>query len=95
MLYERPIIIWGQPGVNNYLKEMGFKLYDKYFDLTFDFEKDDNIRLNLLIQELKSASEKIKHPNWINLDKDTLIYNKKYLLSKNCLEKWVEPLKII
>jgi len=95
MLYERPIIIWGQPGVNHYLKEMGFRLYDKYFDLSFDTEKDHSVRLQLLLKELKNASKKMKQPDWINLDTDTLQYNKEYLLSKKSLDKWIKPLKFI
>jgi len=95
MLYERPIIIWGQPGVNHYLKEMGFKLYNKYFDLNFDIEKDHSVRLQLLLKELKNASKKMKQPDWINLDTDTLQYNKEYLLSKKSLDKWIKPLKFI
>ncbi len=95
MLYERPIIIWGQPGVNHYLKEMGFKLYDKYFDLTFDIEKDHSVRLQLLLKEITNACERMKQNNWIDLDVDTLRYNKEYLLSKKSLYKWIEPLKVI
>jgi len=95
MLYERPIIIWGQPGVNNYLKEMGFKLYDNYFDLTFDNEIDPAKRLHLLLKELNNVSKRMIEKNWHRKDLQTIKFNKEYLLSGKCLKKWVKPLKVI
>ena len=74
---------------------MGFKLYNKYFDLQFDIEKDHSVRLQLLLKEITSACERMKQNNWIELDVDTLRYNKEYLLSKKSLYKWIEPLKFI
>ena len=95
ILYERPIIIWGQTGANHYLKEMGFKLYDKFFDLSFDFEKDNAKRLSMLVEELKAASVRMLDKDWLDRDKETLEYNRNYLLSQDCLKEWLTPLKAI
>ena len=50
----QPMIIFGQPGINHALKDLGFKLYDEYFDLSFDFEPDHIIRYKKLLQSIES-----------------------------------------
>jgi len=93
LLFNRPIIIWGQPGVNHYLKDLGFKLYDNYFDLSFDFIKNDADRLHGLLNELKrvnSLLQSIDDPySWIYKDKNTLQLNKQTSLDRSVNAKFV------
>ena len=74
---------------------MGFKLYDNYFDLTFDKEEDPVKRLHLLLKELDNVTKRMVEKNWHKKDLQTIKFNKEFLLSSECLDKWVKPLKII
>jgi len=55
----QPMVIYGQPGINHALRDLGFKIYDKYFDLSFDFEKDSIIRYKKLLQSIKPVVDNI------------------------------------
>ena len=87
MLFNRPLIIWGQPGVNHYLKDLGFNLYNNYFDLSFDLIKDDSKRLKSLIDELKRVTDIISTNNnpyeWIYKDSVTLKRNRNLTLDRS------------
>lgn len=86
MLFDRPLIIWGQRGVNHFIKELGFKLYDKYFDLSFDLIEDENERRKGLMNVLKSTI--IEDPyKWLNRDKETLEYNRQGVLNRIACSK--------
>jgi hypothetical protein len=36
----QPFLIYGQVGCNHYLKNLGYKTYENWFDLSFDYEED-------------------------------------------------------
>jgi hypothetical protein len=44
--YCRPFIINGDPGSLQYLKEMGFRTFDKFWDESYDTESSDHERIN-------------------------------------------------
>ena len=48
----QPFVIYGQCGVNHSLIELGYKLYDDYFDLSFDWESDNIIRYRKLLESI-------------------------------------------
>ena len=61
------MIIFGQPGINHELTRLGFKTYDKYFDLSFDYEPDMILRyrgilnsINKLVLDLSTMSKQEK-----------------------------------
>ena len=63
----QPMIIFGQPGINHELTRLGFKTYDKYFDLSFDYEPDMILRyrgilnnINKLVLDLSNMSKEEK-----------------------------------
>lgn len=88
MLFNRPLIVWGQRGVNHFLKELGFKLYDKYFDLSFDLIDDEDQRRKGLVDVLKSTV--INNPyEWLNRDKETLNHNREGVLNRIACSKAV------
>jgi hypothetical protein len=77
----QPMIIYGQPGINHLLIELGFKTYHDYFDLSFDYEADPILRykgilssISNLVVDLASMSveEKIA---WRFKHQDLLEYN--------------------
>lgn len=52
MICMQPFIIYGQPGCNRYLKELGYMTYDKYFDLSFDDIPNDTMRYKRILEIL-------------------------------------------
>lgn len=52
----QPFVIYGQKGCNHFLKELGYKTYEDWFDLSFDFIDDPEERVIALC---KSVEKKI------------------------------------
>jgi hypothetical protein len=96
MLFNRPLIIWGQPGANHYLKDLGFNLYDNYFDLSFDFIKDDTQRLHAIVSELKRVDtmlSTIQNPyDWIYKDATVLQHNRATTLDRSVNKPFVSAI---
>ena len=63
ILYKHPFIIHNLPGVLKHLKLMGFMTFSKWFDESYDDEKDDYKRLNKIVQEVARLS-KISDLEW-------------------------------
>jgi hypothetical protein len=82
----QPMIIYGQPGINHSLTELGFKTYHEYFDLSFDYEPDMILRyrgilnsVNKLVLDL-SAMSKEERINWRFRHQELLEYNYRVFL---------------
>jgi hypothetical protein len=79
--YFQPVIIYGQPGCNHKLKEIGYKLYDDWFDLSFDFEKDPVLRYKKLLESVTKTVNKLKAMSreeqiaWRFKNKEILMHN--------------------
>jgi len=101
--YFQPFVIFGQPGCNHYLKELGYKLYDEWFDLSFDFEEDTTMRYRKLLKEVirvtneLSAMSKSERIDWRFKNKELLIHNFNVMtasaLSKNSLYNFLLTLQ--
>lgn len=85
MFMGMPLLIWGTAGMNHKLKEIGFKTYEGWFDLSFDRETKTERRMKLLIKELgrvcnmlskMSLDERIQ---WSTKNQSVLKYNKRVL----------------
>jgi hypothetical protein len=48
----QPFVIYGQRGINHSLIELGYKLYDDYFDLSFDWESNNIRRYRKLLESI-------------------------------------------
>jgi len=102
MIYNHPILIFGQPNINTYLTNIGFNTYDKYFDLSFDNIKNPLTRLKTQITQLEKICDLLDSYNveqkieWVLQDKDTLLHNKEQLnlqtFNITQLEKFIEYL---
>ena len=57
ILLGKPFIIYGAKDSNKSLQDLGFKLYDNVVNYTFDSEKDDIRRAELLSRELVRLSK--------------------------------------
>lgn len=55
----QPFVIYGQKGCNHYLKNLGYKTYEDWFDLSFDFIDDDVERLLGLYKSVEEATIKL------------------------------------
>jgi hypothetical protein len=77
----QPFVIYGQPGSNYILKELGYKLYDEWFDLSFDLEKDHVLRYKKLLISVKDACKQLDSMDakqqiaWRFKNKELLMHN--------------------
>ena len=76
----QPFIIHAQPGALRYLKDIGFKTFDRWWDESYDTEKDHNIRYQKLT-DLYLKFSQISHSELADMMfemYDILEYNKHY-----------------
>lgn len=85
MLTFQPFLIWGQPGANYALKDLGYKTYEDWFDLSFDNEPDEIERYKKILQSVGKAVEEIKSMSlkdqirWRFKNMDVLMHNYEHL----------------
>jgi len=60
MIGCQPLLIYGQKGANTYLKNLGFKTYEDWFDLEFDSIEDPIDRYKGLLKEARRAVEDLE-----------------------------------
>lgn len=53
----QPFVIYGQQGCNHYLENIGYKLYNDWFDLSFDYEEDNILRYKKLLASVSEISK--------------------------------------
>lgn len=105
MLFNHPIMIFGQPGLNTYLETVGFKNYSCYFDLSFDNIENHVARINAQIAQLEVLNDRLSRMNisqrieWFLQGRETLEYNKEALraqdFNKKKLQKLIDIVKSI
>lgn len=77
----QPFIIFGQPGCNHYLKNIGYELYDDWFDLSFDWEEDYVERFLKILKVLQDTCAMLnsmtieEQISWKFKNKEVLIHN--------------------
>jgi len=62
LIFKKPFAVLGYVGINQYLRELGFELYDEIIDYSFDNIEDLNIKTEMFAQEM------IKISNLTNLN---------------------------
>jgi len=95
----QPFIIFGQPGCNHYLEKIGYKLYNDWFDLSFDYEENYVERFLKILKVLEETCQELDSMNreqqlsWKFKNKKTLIHNYNVMrtqeYSKEKLKKFV------
>lgn len=89
MLYNHPVLIFGQRGANQQLKSLGYRTYDKYFNLDFDLELNTIDRINAVVSEVDRISSVLDSLSleskieWILQDRETIEHNKEVMQSQN------------
>ena len=53
ILARHPFLLWNRPFTLKYLRSEGFLTFDKWFDESYDNEENDQIRLQMIIQEVR------------------------------------------
>ena len=85
--YCRPFIINGDCGSLQYLKEIGFKTFDKFWDESYDTEKSDHVKINKITQIIEYICE-LDHTQLMTLYESMLpILEHNYKVLKN-YEQW-------
>jgi hypothetical protein len=105
MLFNHPIMIFGQPGLNTYLETVGFKNYSCYFDLSFDNIENHVTRINAQVSQLEVLNDRLsgmkisQRIEWFLQGRETLEYNKEALraqdFNKKKLQKLIDIVKSI
>jgi len=61
MMNRHPLIIFGQKGVNHFLRDLGFLTYENYFNIeSFDFENDHYLRYETMLKQIKNICNTLK-----------------------------------
>jgi len=79
----QPLLFVAYPGALALLQSLGFKTFAPFIDESYDNEKDDAIRLQMIYKEIDriaSMSQQEIH-DWYWYMKDILIYNHNHLLT--------------
>jgi len=85
--YLQPFLIYGQQGCNRFLKNLGYKTYEDWFDLDFDNEPDNLKRYKKLLESVKGAVDTLLCMNkqerieWKFKNIDILKHNHKVMAS--------------
>lgn len=90
--HKRPFIILGPSGIHRKLKNLGFELFDEYFDYGFDCINDES-KIDIIVEQLQDiqdlnyskACKKIKHK---------LEHNHDLLVQKVRSGEWLPDLPI-
>ena len=81
LLYEKPFVILGPPGMNATLKKWGFKLYDEIFDYEFDNISDYRVRALHIAQQLADWQQELnKQPQRVYDLKKRMVQKTRYNL---------------
>ena len=80
---QQPFIVLGNPNTLKYLKEIGFKTFDMWWDESYDSETDFKIRLNKIISIITDiANKSIDELSQIRKDMESvLVHNYKHFLT--------------
>lgn len=79
ILFKKPFIVFGYPGLHNYLESVGYKLNRSVINYDFDHELDDTKRADMIASELQRLS-KYNLVELFELLNDSVEYN--YNLAK-------------
>lgn len=89
ILHFQPFVIWGQTGSNHALADLGYKIYDEWFDLSFDFENDPIKRYHMLLKSVKASCETFCHLSkeeqieWKFKNENILLHNYETMTQRN------------
>ena len=86
MIFGMPFLIYGQQGCNQYLKKLGYNLYEDLFDYSFDSISDDYERADALHDEVVRVCKMLdgmevnERLDWVFKCEHTMYHNIKNML---------------
>jgi hypothetical protein len=93
---KQPFILVSTPGSLQYLRDYGFKTFDKFINEEYDTIQDSKSRLDLIIQEMQrisNLSSQQKHQ--LIQDMESIVdHNQKLFFSKDFQEKLITEFQI-
>ena len=93
MIFNHPICIFGQPNANKNLAMLGYKTYEKFFDLSFDEIEDYNLRLDAQVASLEKLNDQLllmsntQKFDWYMQGVDIMQHNKQVLKEQSFNKK--------
>jgi hypothetical protein len=93
MIFNHPVCIFGQPYANKNLATLGYKTYEKFFDLEFDSIEDYSQRLDSQVSSLEKLNDQllsmsnIQKFDWYMQGIDIIQHNKQTLKEQNFNKK--------
>jgi hypothetical protein len=91
LLSARPFWLYSCQGSMEYLKKLGFKTFSPFIDETYDNIKNNNQRVNAMMNSFIEFANKnfSQRQEIIRQLHDVCLYNRNLLLNKH---KWIDPL---
>lgn len=95
ILYERPFISYGNPGTLAYLRDYGFKTFGSFWNESYDDEKDDDKKIEMIADIILEVCKKNKSElNQMYDDmRPILDYNKNLLINTDWREGLIKFLR--
>lgn len=104
MYLGMPMLIWGQPNINQFLFQLGYQPYYEWFDYGFDYIQDTKKRCDELTKQLVSLNKLLnsmtqtERIDWATKDMETLIHNRNRTRynekSLNNFKKMIEKINV-
>ena len=69
MAFKHPFIVFAQPGILKQLREYGYKTFHPFIDESYDDEKDDIKRFDMVVAEIERLNT-FTDDQWIEWQKN-------------------------
>jgi len=96
---RQPFVIFGNRGINHHLNSLGFKTYEKWFDIScFDFDTDPVSRYKKILEITKNTVDHLKNMSikerseWRFMFSEVLNYNYDLVINKVIRQREAESL---
>jgi hypothetical protein len=84
-LFQQPFIMVGAKGINHYLQDLGFELYDEIFDYDYDLEDNKLTRLKGFWTQI----ERYLDLDVSEFEKKLTVLKKKLIYNRNIYIRWI------
>ena len=94
IIHRQPFIVFGHRGINSYLRSMGFRTYEQWFDISqFDLETDPVVRFRKIKECVTNAVDHLKNLSiqervkWRFMNQDILDHNYNLLMHRTLRQR--------
>ena len=89
LIYPQPFVLWGVPNTIKHLRKLGFDVYDRYVDHSYDSIEDYTERKNAVIDSL----EKLLHTTHFPDEQEIVLHNRNIARNLKVSQKFIEYVK--